>query len=151
MPRLPRNLLSLPRPPIQFKPTTLAGAPTPTPTLLRAPLPFLPQPTLSSRPHGFTPLRTSLLSSSPLNLRPLAPTSTTTQTQTALAAIPTHLLSPASSPMGAVRHRAMGCFYQPSQRKRKNKHGFLSRLKGDKSARKILKRRLAKGRRFLSH
>ncbi|KAJ7591582.1 ribosomal protein L34-domain-containing protein [Mycena floridula] len=48
------------------------------------------------------------------------------------------------------RGRSFGAEYQPSQRKRKNKHGFLAR-KRSAGGRKILKRRLAKGRRYLSH
>jgi large subunit ribosomal protein L34 len=40
--------------------------------------------------------------------------------------------------------------YQPSQRKRKRKHGFLAR-KRTLGGRKILARRKEKGRRFLSH
>ncbi|KAG6333561.1 hypothetical protein ID866_5523 [Astraeus odoratus] len=40
--------------------------------------------------------------------------------------------------------------YNPSQRTRKRKHGFLSRKK-TANGRKILRRRQAKGRIFLSH
>ncbi|KZV68580.1 hypothetical protein PENSPDRAFT_555892, partial [Peniophora sp. CONT] len=49
-----------------------------------------------------------------------------------------------------VRHRTFGTEYQPSQRKRKRKHGFLARKKS-LGGRKILARRKAKGRRNLSH
>lgn len=49
-----------------------------------------------------------------------------------------------------VRHNTRGTDYQPNNLKRKRKFGFLARLRS-KTGRKILARRKAKGRRFLSH
>ncbi|KAK7472901.1 hypothetical protein VKT23_001008 [Stygiomarasmius scandens] len=49
-----------------------------------------------------------------------------------------------------VRFTTYGSEYQPSQRKRKRRHGFLAR-KRSKGGRKILARRLNKGRKYLSH
>ena len=48
------------------------------------------------------------------------------------------------------RHRSRGTEYQPSQRKRKRKHGFLAR-KRSVGGRKILERRRTKGRAHLTH
>jgi large subunit ribosomal protein L34 len=58
--------------------------------------------------------------------------------------------SPILSALGQMRFAQRGMEYQPSQRKRKRKHGFLAR-KRSLNGRKILLRRLAKGRRYLSH
>ncbi|CAD6891166.1 unnamed protein product [Tilletia controversa] len=67
---------------------------------------------------------------------------------------PTTILpQPLRAPAGLqqqTRSVTYGSEYQPSQRKRKRKHGFLARLKS-KTGRKILTRRRAKGKRFLSH
>lgn len=52
--------------------------------------------------------------------------------------------------LGGVRFTTYGSEYQPSQRKRKRKHGFLARLRS-RTGRKILARRRAKGKVFLSH
>lgn len=57
---------------------------------------------------------------------------------------------PCLGSMIQTRNAQRGAEYQPSQRKRKRKHGFLAR-KRSLGGRKILIRRLAKGRKYLSH
>ncbi|RKP40278.1 ribosomal protein L34, partial [Dimargaris cristalligena] len=49
-----------------------------------------------------------------------------------------------------VRFRSYGNEYQPSNFVRKRRHGFLAR-KRTKTGRRILARRMRKGRRYLSH
>ncbi len=64
-----------------------------------------------------------------------------------LCAFPTPTFSPV---VVHARHRSRGTEYQPSQRKRKRKHGFLAR-KRHPGGRKILERRRAKSRAHLTH
>ncbi|KAI0691774.1 ribosomal protein L34-domain-containing protein [Cytidiella melzeri] len=58
--------------------------------------------------------------------------------------------SPVLALVQQVRYGSRGTEYQPSQRKRKRKHGFLAR-KRSVTGRKILLRRMAKSRKYLSH
>ncbi|KAL7753749.1 39S ribosomal protein L34, mitochondrial [Sorochytrium milnesiophthora] len=64
------------------------------------------------------------------------------------------LVTPLSSPFtGLMGQRFMGKFgseYQPSTLRRKRKWGFLARI-STKAGRKILWRRMLKGRKYLSH
>jgi large subunit ribosomal protein L34 len=84
----------------------------------------------------------------PPSLAPLLPFARPTLLRTLpLLSTTTPTLSPV---VIQARHRARGTEYQPSQRKRKRKHGFLAR-KRSVGGRKILERRREKGRRHLSH
>ncbi|KAF9196685.1 hypothetical protein BGZ49_002725 [Haplosporangium sp. Z 27] len=49
-----------------------------------------------------------------------------------------------------ARFVSYGREYQPSQRVRKRRHGFLARMKS-RGGRKVIQNRLLKGRKYLSH
>ncbi|PVF97458.1 hypothetical protein CPB86DRAFT_785759 [Serendipita vermifera] len=130
---------SAPRP-TGYRPSMLASKTnlvTATSRSLAAPMQNTPMLRLSS-PSLLCFTRRTRPSSQP-NTNPL-PSTTTSSTGP--------LLTPNTLLLQQVRHR--GNEYQPSQRRRKRKHGFLAR-KRSKSGRAILARRRAKGRKFLSH
>ncbi|KAK1924499.1 ribosomal protein L34-domain-containing protein [Papiliotrema laurentii] len=121
------------------------------PRILRSLLPsaqtILSRPLAQSLPTRITPF----LGTSTRTASPLSTLSTLTPFRSSLPSSPSPFasLSLSFQPM-QVRYRTMGAFYQPSQRKRKRKHGFLSRVRTH-NGRKMLQRRMLKGRRFLSH
>ena len=86
-------------------------------------------------------IRTPLSTSRPTILSALLPSSSSPSSMGRLQ----------SPTVQQVRCVTYGTNYQPSQRKRKRKHGFLVRSKGGRLGRRTLKNRRAKGRRFLSH
>ncbi|GAA6002002.1 mitochondrial 54S ribosomal protein bL34m MRX14 [Rhodotorula paludigena] len=117
--------------------TPLASARAAAPAAPRAPR---PSPTL----FRAAPAR-SLLASHRPSLVP-SPSSPASPILALLAA-----QSPASAFVPEQRRFAVyGAEYQPSQVRRKRKHGFLAR-KRSKSGKKTLQRRWNKGRKFLSH
>ncbi|KAI9639868.1 ribosomal protein [Dioszegia hungarica] len=119
--------------------------PTTLPTLLARPsLLTLPSSSVSATPRLFSqssspffPRARLALSSAPSLLSLLS-----------LSARPSLSASPVQT---QIRTLAYGTTYQPSQRKRKRKYGFLARLKGGRLGKAVLSRRRIQGRRFLSH
>ncbi|KAL8281245.1 hypothetical protein RQP46_006279 [Phenoliferia psychrophenolica] len=133
MPRLCRSLLSSLRP---LARPSLISAP-----LRLAPSAAAPAP-LSRALSSFATSRPSVLSS--LH-RPSLAHSLTPFTPAHPFAAPSLLHAPEQK-----RHTTYGAEYQPSQVRRKRKHGFLRR-KRSRNGRKTLEARWAKGRKYLSH
>ncbi|KAJ7124865.1 ribosomal protein L34-domain-containing protein [Mycena epipterygia] len=63
---------------------------------------------------------------------------------------PIYSPSPVLASLQQLRYAKLGHEYQPSQRVRKRRHGFLSR-KRSAGGRKIIARRRAKGRKYITH
>ncbi|WVQ67937.1 uncharacterized protein L199_006142 [Kwoniella botswanensis] len=149
MPRLPRAIFPLlPRPPLP-----LSG---PKPKFaLNSTLRFNPLSSTEPFHSSFSSTSSSQYQSSLSYLFGDHPTSSPSRTMISNHYSPLSSLTAqpyrARSALGSLRFIAMGTFYQPSQRKRKNKHGFLSRLRGGRNNRKIIFRRLLKGRKNMSH
>ncbi len=157
MPRFVPQLTGLIRPPI------LSSVPfRPRPTILLHPnyltIPsqsssrYIPQTSEIRMPKSTSFIYPSLLHPSP------HPSLIRTTTQTRLTSLPLPLPysyltpQPPTHPHQLLQARftVRGNYYQPSQRKRKRKHGFLARLRSE-GGRKILKRRQIRGRKNMSH
>ncbi|GFZ44217.1 hypothetical protein JCM24511_01939 [Saitozyma sp. JCM 24511] len=162
MPRLPRFAFSgastsrVTTSPMRFapappSPSHLASTSAPRtitsqPHLLRLPL-FRTQSQSASTP--LPAARPNLHAHPTISFRPAFLTRPTASPVLSSLRIP-HAPTPHTTILQHVR-TAYGNTYQPSQRKRKRKHGFLVRLKGGRLGRGMLARRRMKGRRFLSH
>lgn len=133
MPRLPRSLIPSSRSLLRISSSSSSIQP-------RSALPVRVQPFSTLFRSAPTPTR-SLLSSLRPSLSPLTSTSS-----------PILSLLSQQTTQGDQQKRfaVYGAEYQPSQVRRKRKHGFLVR-KRSKNGRKTLMRRWAKGRKFLSH
>ncbi|ORZ22760.1 ribosomal protein L34-domain-containing protein [Lobosporangium transversale] len=84
--------------------------------------------------------------SSATNLSTITPSSTTNSIYSLLSGF----RLPSVFGSSQIRFVTYGREYQPSQRVRKRRHGFLARMKS-RGGRKIILNRLQKGRKYLSH
>jgi large subunit ribosomal protein L34 len=140
-----------------FNSTPLAGPRMRLPrTLIRnllAPTttkPILPS-SISSRSTFVQSPRSIISSTRPFSL--LSSSSRPSVSSSIISLLPTvssPFPSSFSNSLGSVRYATYGAEYQPSQVRRKRKHGFLRRLR-TKNGRKTLAHRWCKGRKFLSH
>lgn len=128
MPRLSFHVLKLLRQP------AVSLTRIPTPNFIGV----VPQQTVLQSPRKFASSFTTLLP---------FPHPTLLRSTPLPCASPTPTYSPV---MVHARHRSRGTEYQPSQQKRKRKHGFLTRNR-HVGGRKILARRRTKGRAHLTH
>ncbi|KAH9961616.1 ribosomal protein L34-domain-containing protein [Russula dissimulans] len=127
MPRLSSHLLKL------LPQSAISVTRIPTPNIISRQTPFQSL----RKPASPSPFVTLLPFSVPMLLRPLLSLRSS--------------LAPTFSPVVVhARHKSRGTEYQPSQRKRKRKHGFLAR-KRTVGGRKILERRRVKERTHLTH
>lgn len=130
MPRLPRSLPRLP----QLTSSTRTLISSPSPTHFSTPI--------------FTPARSLLTTSRLPTLTPrLFSPAAASPSIVSLLSASSFAASPAA---GQIRFATYGAEYQPSQVRRKRKHGFLRRNRS-KNGRKTLAARWAKGRKYLSH
>ncbi|TIA88660.1 hypothetical protein E3P99_02478 [Wallemia hederae] len=65
-------------------------------------------------------------------------------------ASPATVFSPTLNALNQLRFASRGTDYQPSTRKRKRTFGFLARIRS-RTGRKIIARRLKRGRKNMSH
>ncbi|GAA5852049.1 hypothetical protein JCM8547_000142 [Rhodosporidiobolus lusitaniae] len=141
MPRLPRTLPSL---------RAFASSSASPSSALLAARPLAPTASSSlARPSTFSASISTLFRPTAVtSLSPLLSSSRPSlscPSSSLFSLLPNHSAGPSQ-----LRTAVYGAEYQPSQVKRKRKHGFLARVR-TKNGRKTLRNRWSKGRKYLSH